>query len=150
MPTMIFVNVAVDDLATSKAFYEALGWSINPHFTDDNAACVVISDTIHLMVLVKPFFQQFTSKSIVDATVSNEMQLSLSADSKEEVDSMLAKALAAGGTASGSQDFGFMYSKSFDDPDGHHWDVMWMDPVAAAGGGPQLTEEELRAGISTT
>ena len=150
MPTMIFVNIAVDDLEASKAFYEALGWSINPAFTDANAACIVISDTIYVMILVKPFFQQFTSKQIVDATVGNEMQLSVSAESKDEVDEMLAKALAAGGTASGSQDFGFMYSKSFDDLDGHHWDVMWMDEAAAAGGGPTLTDEELRAGITTT
>jgi predicted lactoylglutathione lyase len=144
MPTMLFVNLAVDDLARSRTFFESLGYSINEGFSDENAVSVVISDTIVAMLLTREFFAEFTSKPIIDATTSTEVQLALSAESKEEVDAIHAKALAAGATPAGEQDHGFMYSKSFDDPDGHHWDFVWMDPAAAAGGAPELTLEEMR------
>lgn len=145
MPTMIFVNLAVSDLPRSRAFYESLGYSINEGFSDNNAVSVVISDTITAMLLTREFFAEFTSKSIIDATTSTEVQLALSAESKEEVDSILEKALAAGATSAGEQDHGFMYSKSFDDLDGHHWDFVWMDSEAAAGGAPEMTVDEMRA-----
>jgi predicted lactoylglutathione lyase len=148
MPTMIFVNLAVDDVARSRAFFEALGYSINEGFSDENAVSVVISDTITAMLLTRPFFAEFTRKTIIDATTSTEVQLALSAESKEEVDAVHAAALAAGATTAGAQDHGFMYSKSFDDLDGHHWDFVWMDPAAAAGGAPELSVDEMRAGTT--
>jgi predicted lactoylglutathione lyase len=144
MPTTIFVNLAVSDLARSRAFFESLGYSISESFSDQNAVSVVISDTITAMLLTRAFFAEFTSKSIIDATTSTEVQLALSAESKEEVDIMYEKALAGGATPAGAQDHGFMYSKSFDDLDGHHWDFVWMDPEAAAGGAPEMSIEEIR------
>ncbi|MBO0984649.1 VOC family protein [Rathayibacter sp. SD072] len=144
MPTMIFVNLAVSDLARSRAFYESLGYSINEGFSDENAVSVVISDSIVAMLLTREFFAEFTSKPIIDATTSTEVQLALSAESREEVDSLHAKALAAGAAPAGEQDHGFMYSKSFDDLDGHHWDFVWMDPEAAAGGAPEVSLDEIR------
>jgi predicted lactoylglutathione lyase len=144
MPTMIFVNLAVSDPARSRTFFESLGYTINEGFSDENAVSVVISDTITAMLLTRQFFAEFTSKTIIDATTSTEVQLALSAESKEEVDAMHRKALAAGATPAGAQDHGFMYSKSFDDLDGHHWDFVWMDPEAAAGGAPELSIEEMR------
>ncbi|WP_228514658.1 VOC family protein [Frondihabitans sp. VKM Ac-2883] len=106
---------------------------------------VVISDTITAMLLTHEFFAEFTSKSIIDATTWTEVQLALSAESKEEVDSIHEKALAAGATSAGEQDHDFMYSKSFDDLDGYHWDFVWMDPEAAAGEAPEMTLDEMRA-----
>lgn len=144
MPTTIFINLAVGDLARSRTFFESLGYSINEGFSDEHAVSVVVSDTITAMLLTREFFAEFTSKSIIDATVSTEVQLALSAESKGEVDEIHGKALAAGATPAGEQDHGFMYSKSFDDPDGHHWDFVWMDPKAAAGGAPDLSLEEIR------
>ena len=145
MSTMIFVNLPVSDLDRSRVFFEALGYSINDGFSDENAISVVISDTITAMLLTREFFAEFTSKSIIDATTSTEVQLALSAESKGDVDSMFEKAIASGATPAGEQDHGFMYSKSFDDLDGHHWDFVWMDPEAAAGGAPEMTVEEMRA-----
>ncbi|RII95390.1 glyoxalase [Clavibacter michiganensis] len=145
MPTTIFVNLAVSDPVRSRAFFESLGYSINEGFSDENAVSVVISDTITAMLLTREFFAEFTSKPIIDATTSTEVQLALSAESKEEVDAIHSKALAAGATPAGEQDHGFMYSKSFDDLDGHHWDFVWMDSDAAAGGAPEMSVEEMRA-----
>ena len=145
MSTMIFVNLPVNDLARSRVFFEELGYSINEGFSDENAISVVISDTITAMLLTREFFAEFTSKSIIDATTSTEVQLALSAESRADVDSIVEKAIASGATPAGEQDHGFMYSKSFDDLDGHHWDFVWMDPEAAAGGAPEMTVEEMRA-----
>jgi predicted lactoylglutathione lyase len=144
MPTMIFVNLAVEDPARSRIFFESLGYSINEGFSDENAVSVVISDTITAMLLTRQFFAEFTSKTIVDATTSTEVQLALSAESKDEVDAVHARAMQAGATDAGTQDHGFMYSRSFDDLDGHHWDFVWMDPAAAAGGAPEMTVDEMR------
>ena len=144
MPTTIFVNLAVRDPARSRALFETLGYSVNEGFTDENAVSVVISDTITVMLLTREFFAEFTSKPVIDATSSTEVQLALSAESREEVDAIHEKALAAGATHAGTQDHGFMYSKSFDDLDGHHWDFVWMAPEAAAGGAPELSVEEIR------
>jgi predicted lactoylglutathione lyase len=130
MPTMIFVNLPVSDLERSKSFYSALGFAINPQFTDENAACIVISDTIFAMLLVKPFFSNFTTKDIADTSTTVAVINSLSADSREEVDALADKALAAGGTQTNEpQDLGFMYNRSFQDPDGNMWETLWMDPA---------------------
>ncbi|QKV96269.1 VOC family protein [Streptomyces sp. NA02950] len=128
---MIFVNLATNDLETSKKFFTELGYSINPQFTTDDCACVVISETIVAMLLTKQRYQDFTSKEIADSTKTSEVLLCLSAESRAKVDELADKALAAGGTPAGDpQDHGFMYGRSFQDPDGHTWEVVWMDPAA--------------------
>ncbi|MER7485771.1 VOC family protein [Streptomyces sp. NPDC126497] len=131
---MIFVNLAVDDLDASKKFFTELGYSINAQFSDETAASVVISDTIVAMLLTRQKYAQFTKKEIVDATRSSEVLLGLSAESREKVDELVEKAVAAGGSITGeTQDHGFMYGRAFDDLDGHTWEVIWMDPAALQG-----------------
>jgi predicted lactoylglutathione lyase len=131
---MIFVNLAVNDLDASKKFFTELGYSINAQFSDETAASVVISDTIVAMLLTRQKYAEFTKKEIVDATRSSEVLVALSAESREKVDELVEKALAAGGTVAGEpQDHGFMYGRSFDDLDGHTWEVIWMDPAAMQG-----------------
>ncbi len=132
METQVFINIPTTDLERSTAFYAALGWTINPAFTDDNAACVVISDTIYLMVLTRDFFATFTTKPIVDPSKMAQVQIALSAETRDEVDAFLDKVIAAGGPEVGeAQDYGFMYSRDFEDPDGNHFGMLWMDPVAS-------------------
>jgi len=133
MSKLIFVNLPVRDLSKSIAFYEALGAVKNEQFTDDTAACMVISETIHAMLLTQDKFRQFTPKPIADAKASTEVLICLSSDSREDVDATVAKAGAAGGQIDPGpkQDYGFMYGRSFEDPDGHIWEVMWMDLEAA-------------------
>ncbi|MFJ9817936.1 VOC family protein [Streptomyces sp. NPDC101151] len=131
---MIFVNLATDDVEASKKFFTELGYTINPQFSTDDCACVVISDTIIAMLLGKQRYAGFTKKEIADSTKSSEVLLCLSAESREKVDELVDRAIAAGGTASGeTQDHGFMYGRAFDDLDGHTWEVMWMDPAAVQG-----------------
>ena len=131
---MIFINLPVADLAASKKVFTDLGYALNPQFSDDNAASVVISDTIVAMLLVKPFYATFTKKEIADATKTSEVLIALSAESRAKVDELVDKAIAAGGTLSGeTQDHGFMYGRSFDDLDGHSWEVVWMDPATIEG-----------------
>ena len=132
MTRMIFVNLPVTDLARSRAFYEALGFTNNPQFSDDGSACMVVSDTIHVMLLTHAKWADFTTKTIPDAHTTAQVLLCVSADSREEVDGQVDKAVKAGGKAdpTPTQDFGFMYGRSFEDPDGHIWEVMWMDPTA--------------------
>ena len=133
MSKMIFVNLPVADLAAAKAFYEAIGATNNPQFTDDTAACMVFSDTIHVMLLTHEKFAQFTPKPIADAHRTSELLICISADSRSDVDSITEAALAAGGREPrDKQDYGFMYSRSFEDPDGHIWEPMWMDLEAAS------------------
>ncbi|MDR6977637.1 putative lactoylglutathione lyase [Streptomyces sp. 3330] len=128
---MIFVNLPVNDLDASKKFFTELGYTINPQFSDDNAASVVISDTIVAMLLTKPFYATFTKKEIADASKTSEVLIALSAQSREKVDELVDRALSLGGSPSGeTQDMGFMYGRSFDDLDGHTWEVVWMDPSA--------------------
>ena len=128
---MIFVNLAVADVDTSKKFFTELGYTINPQFSTDDCACVVISDTIVAMMLSKQRYADFTKKQIADSTKTSEVLLCLSAESREKVDEFVDNAIAAGGSASGeTQDHGFMYGRAFDDPDGHSWEIMWMDPAA--------------------
>lgn len=131
---MIFVNLPVNDLEASKKFFTELGYSINKQFSDETAASVVISDTIVAMLLTKEKYASFTKKEIVDATKSSEVLIALSAETREKVDELVDKAIAAGGSPSGeTQDYGFMYGRAFDDLDGHTWEVIWMDPSAVEG-----------------
>ncbi|MBD9729100.1 VOC family protein [Streptomyces caniscabiei] len=131
---MIFVNLPVNDLDASKKFFTELGYALNPQFSDDNAASVVISDTIVAMLLTKPFYATFTKKEIADATKASQVLLCLSAESRAKVDELVEKAVAAGGTASEKvQEMDFMYGRAFDDLDGHTWEVVWMDPSAIEG-----------------
>ena len=134
MPKLIFINLPVTDLKRSMAFYSAIGAANNPQFTDETAACMVVSDTIHVMLLTHDKWRQFTSKPIVDAHASAQVLLCLSADSRGEVDAYVDKAMVAGGKGdpTPTQDFGFMFGRSFEDPDGHIWEVMWMDMAAAS------------------
>lgn len=134
MATSIFVNLPVKDLNKSIEFFTNLGYSFNPQFTNENATCMIISETIYVMLLVEPFFQSFIKKSICDAKKSTEVLICLSAESREAVDGLVNKAIAAGGTAPHEkQDQGFMYSHAFEDLDGHIWEVMYMDPAALQG-----------------
>ena len=129
---MIFVNVAVRDLKKSMAFFSKLGFEFNPKFTDDNAACMIISDQAFVMLLTEPFFKGFTKRELCDTTRQTEGLFALSCGSRAEVDEMVNKAVAAGGAhAMPAQDHGFMYGWSFYDLDGHHWEVLWVDPAAA-------------------
>ncbi|MFI8290049.1 glyoxalase [Streptomyces sp. ms191] len=136
MPQMIFVNLPVKDLEASKSFWSKLGYSFNPQFSDDTTACLVISDTIFAMLLTEPRFKEFTApgKEIADATKSSEVLIALSAESRDKVDELADAALAAGGSpAKDPIDYGTMYGRSFSDVDGHHWEVMWMDPAVVQG-----------------
>jgi predicted lactoylglutathione lyase len=132
MSRQIYVNLPIKNMERSKAFFGALGFSFNPQFTNEQGACMVISEEIFVMLLVEPFFQGFTKKRIADAKASTEVLVCLSCDSRAEVDDLVKKALAAGGTAPNApQDHGFMYGHGFEDPDGHLWELVWMDPKAA-------------------
>jgi predicted lactoylglutathione lyase len=131
MSTKIFVNLPVKQLDNAMAFYSAIGFTNNPQFTDETAACMIVSEDIYVMLLTHPKFKQFTPKEISDATKASEVLNCLSCESRADVDGMVRKAVAAGGsTFSDPQDHGFMYHHSFQDPDGHIWEVMWMDPAA--------------------
>ena len=133
MSKLIFINLPVTDLPRATAFYEAVGATKDPRFSDPSASCMVFSETIHVMLLTHEKFRQFTSKRIVDANEACEVLICISADSRGGVDDMVAKAGAAGGRVDPGphQEYGFMYGRSFEDPDGHVWEVMWMDVAAA-------------------
>jgi predicted lactoylglutathione lyase len=132
MHKQIFVNLAVNDLPRSKAFFESLGLTFNPQFTNDHGACLVLGENIFAMLLVKEFFKGFTGKPLVDPREATEVLLCLSCDSRAEVDAIVAKALAAGGTAPRApQDHGLMYGHGFEDLDGHIWELGYMDMAAA-------------------
>jgi uncharacterized protein len=126
----IFVNLAVKDMNRSKEFFTKLGFEFNPQFTNDQGACMVISEDAYVMLLVEPFFQTFTQRPLCDAALQTEAINGLSCSSRAEVDSLYERALAAGGApCQAPRDYGFMYSRSFYDVDGHHWEVIWMDPA---------------------
>ena len=132
MSKLIFVNLPVADLGRSIAFYEAIGAARNDMFSDETGACMVLSETIHVMILTHDKFSQFTTKQIADAHATSEVLICISEDSREAVDAITEKAIAAGGRAPrDKQDYGFMYGRSFEDPDGHIWEPMWMDMEAA-------------------
>lgn len=132
MLRQIFVNLPIADMARSRAFFEALGLSFNPRFTNEQGACLEIAENIYAMLLVRPFFQSFTPRPVADASASTEVLIALSCDSREEVQAMVAKAVAAGGaTYAEPKDYGFMFQHGFADPDGHLWEVFYMDESAA-------------------
>ena len=127
----MFVNLAVRDLDRSVAFFRTLGFTFNPKFTDANATCMNVGDDAFVMLLVEPFFRTFTPRQICDTATHTEGLFALSVGSRVEVDAMVKTAVANGGShAADPQDHGFMYGWSFYDPDGHHWEVFWMDPEA--------------------
>lgn len=132
MATKIFVNLPVKNLQRSMDFFTKLGYSFNKQFTNEKAACLVISEDIFAMLLTEPFFQGFIpGKEIADASKTKEVLVCLSADSRDAVNELADKAIAAGGkNFRQPEDHGFMYGRSFEDPDGHAWEVMWMDPAA--------------------
>lgn len=149
MSTEIFVNLTTTDLPRAKEFYQGLGWTINPHFTDDNAACIVIDEHIYLMVLTREFFSTFTSKPIPDPHTYCHTQTSLSAESRDAVDTFLEKVLAAGGTEPReAQDYGFMYSRDFEDPDGNEFGILWMDPQASELGPEEFMASQEQGGAA--
>ena len=135
MSKMIFVNLPVGDLDAAMAFYSALGFENNPHFTDETGACMVWSEAIHVMLVTHPKWRVFTNRPIPPVT-SSEVSLALSCDSRAAVDAMIEAAAANGGTAdiNPAQDHGFMYQRSVTDLDGHLWEPMWMDPAAVPSG----------------
>lgn len=129
-PRMIFVNLPVKDLKRSMDFFSALVFQFNPQFTDETAACMVISDLAFAMLITETRFKDFTKKAVADAGKTTEVLVALSAESRQGVDDLVHKALAAGGSpANDVMDYGFMYGWSFQDPDGHIWEVVWMDPA---------------------
>lgn len=131
----IFVNLPVKDLKRSMAFFTALGFGNEPKFTDDNAACMVVDENIYVMLLSEPFFRTFTHKEICDARKSTEVLVCLSCDSREQVDALVSRAEGAGGTVPRPpQDHGFMYGHSFEDLDGHIWELVYMEPNASPHG----------------
>ena len=139
MPKMIFVNLPVSDVPRATAFYEAVGATKVGRFSDETASCLQISDSIHVMLLGHDKFREFTPKAIADARVTTEVLLCLSEDSREAVDGRIEAAVAAGGKADPGlkMDHEVMYGRSFEDLDGHIWELMWMDPKQAAKGCPE-------------
>jgi len=133
----IFVNLPIADVERSKAFFTAIGWSINPNFTDENAACVVIDEEKYLMVLRRDFYAGFLDgKEVGDPATTSLALIAFDLPSREDVDAFIDRVTAAGGKVGPTQDLGFMYQRQFDDPDGNHFEPFWMDPAAAAGGPP--------------
>jgi predicted lactoylglutathione lyase len=132
---MIFVNLPVTDVVKSKAFYEAIGFTNNSQFSDDSSACMVLTETINVMLMTHAKWQTFTSRPIPPST-SSEVMLAISCTSRDEVDAMNDAAASNGGIAdvNPKQDLGFMYNRNLADPDGHVWEAMWMDMTSMSGG----------------
>ncbi|MQA80529.1 MAG: hypothetical protein GEV10_18955 [Streptosporangiales bacterium] len=132
MPNQIFVNLPVRDLERSKDFFAAIGYAFEPSCTDDKAACLVLDDSVYVMLLAEPFFSSFTTKDVADATRTAEVIVSLGVESRERVDEVVDRAIAAGGTVSNeTNDQGFLYGRSFEDLDGHLWEAFYLDVDAA-------------------
>lgn len=131
MATKIFVNLPVKDLQKSIQFFTQLGYTFNPQFTDETATCMIIAEDIYAMLLTHAKFQEFTPKAICDATKSTEVLVCLSCENRQQVEDMVRKAIAAGGTThASSKDYGFMYQHGFQDLDGHIWELIYMEPGA--------------------
>ncbi|MCC2032520.1 VOC family protein [Microbacterium allomyrinae] len=144
--THIFVNIPTSDLERSKAFYTALGAGINPLFTDENAACIVWDENVFFMVLTKEYFATFTDKQLADPKTHAQALIALSRDSREDVDRILEAGLANGGTEpTEAKDYGFMYSRDLDDPDGNGIEFLYMDPAAAEQGPDAYLAEQAQA-----
>jgi predicted lactoylglutathione lyase len=139
---MIFVNLPVSDLRKSRSFLEALGAKNDPRFSDGTAAMMSFSESIHIMILTHDKFSQFTPRPVADANAGSEVLIALSSDSRESVDSSIERAVTAGGTADPApkQDYGVMYGRSVADPDGHIFEIMWMDAAAAERGAEAVVE----------
>ena len=135
MPKMVFINLPITDLARSTAFYGALGGTRNPKFSDEASACMVFSETIHAMLLTHGKYRNFTARPIADTHATSSALIALTVDSRDEVNATIGRAVAAGGQADPNpkQDHGFMFGRSVQDPDGHVWEIFWMDPAAAGG-----------------
>jgi predicted lactoylglutathione lyase len=135
MPKMIFINLPITELARSTTFYEALGGTKNPKFSDETSACMVLSEAIYVMLLTREKYRQFTSRPIADAHATSSVLLTLSVDNRDEVNATIERVVAAGGQAdpNSKQDHGFMFGRSAQDPDGHVWEIFWMDPAKAGG-----------------
>ncbi|UGS25927.1 glyoxalase [Microbacterium resistens] len=147
--TKIFVNLPTSDLERSKAFYTALGCEINPLFTDENAACVVWSDDVFFMVLTREYFATFTDKPVLDPREGAQVLIALSRDSREEVDETIARGVAAGGSEPNeAKDYGFMYSRDLEDPDGNGMEFVYMAPEAAEQGPDAFLAEQDGAAAS--
>jgi uncharacterized protein len=130
MPTKIFVNLPVKDLARSTRFFTELGFSFDPRFTDENAGCLVISADSYAMLLTEPFFRNFTDKELADTSSTTEAILALEVASRQQVDELAERALVSGGSPAGEpMEQDGMYERSFQDPDGHLWEVFYMDPA---------------------
>lgn len=129
MAPNIFVNMAVGDVARSRSFFESLGWGVNEQFTDEQSVCLVISDTVYAMLHSRERFGGYSDKTLADATSTIETILAVTVPSREDVDAVTERALAAGGSSARlTEDHGFMYARSFHDLDGHLWEVLWMAP----------------------
>lgn len=140
MATKIFVNLPVKDLKRSIDFFTQLGFTFNPQFTDENAGCLIIGENIYAMLITEPFFKTFTKKEISDATKTTEVLIAIDAESREEVDELVKTAVAAGGSVyRAPEDHGWMYGHSFADPDGHQWEVLYMDETSI----PQNMQESV-------
>ncbi len=146
MATNVFINLPVTDVERSKEFYTSLGWTLNPSFSDENSGSLVITDTIYVMILSHENYSRFTDKRIADTSTTSAVINALSVDTPEEVDDLLGRALAAGADEGRPQDYGFMRSRTFSDPDGHLWEVFWMDPIASSGDWEAVQEKYPQAG----
>lgn len=133
MAAKVFINLPVSNLAKSKDFYTSFGWTLNPDFSNDDAGAVTISDTIHLMILSHQHWTRFTDKPIADTVATSAVINAISVDDPGQIDTLVEQAVAAGASEGKSQELGFMRSRSFTDPDGHIWEVMWLDPIAQTG-----------------
>ncbi|KXP04205.1 VOC family protein [Tsukamurella pseudospumae] len=140
MHKMIFVNLPIADVQRSREFFTAVGYTINENFSDENALAVELGENIAAMLLKTDFFGTFHESTTAEPGVK-ECLIALSAESREEVDEVVNRAVAAGGKEGRSEDHGFMYGRAFDDPDGHGWEIMWMDPAAAEAGPEHVGEQ---------
>ncbi|GAA3955248.1 VOC family protein [Gordonia caeni] len=142
MHDMIFVNLPVTDLDRSRAFFEGLGYRFDDRFCDGNALALVLGDAIVAMLLKRDFYATFTDKKVVDATAESGCLLALSARSREEVDSLVDRAVASGASAGRTEDHGFMYGRTYDDLDGHTWEIMWMEQAAVDMGPMEYAKQQ--------
>ncbi|MFJ6001344.1 VOC family protein [Arthrobacter sp. NPDC092385] len=133
MATNVFINLPVRDLAKSKEFYTGVGWMLDPNFSNDDAGAITISDTIHVMILTHQHWSRFTDKAVADTASTSAVINAIGVDASDDVDTLVGRAVAAGAVEGTSQELGFMRSRSFSDPDGHTWEIMWMDPIARTG-----------------
>jgi predicted lactoylglutathione lyase len=142
MSRLVFINLAVQDLARARDFWTALGFGFNDQYSDENALCMVLSETVSVMLLSHPTFSRFTTRPIADPHAVTEGLYAFTCESREAVDAVVGTAIAHGGRpAMAAQDHGFMYAWSFYDPDGHHWEPFWMDPEGPSDEGDEREDD---------